>query len=160
MVSLKSNTVSVGTATAVIALSTFTLSGHTCANGDPVAFSGIVTGGLTLLLTCYVINADQPNGTFQVSLTPNGALNPLSGTTLTLTGITGGIRLGSGFNLGTTGILNTQGVTLAVVAASGDVVTLPRTTSDNLCVKIGGVGAANMVIVAPIADNGTRCSPS
>jgi fibronectin-binding autotransporter adhesin len=125
----------------------FTLAGNTFSNGDIVGASG--TNGLTAGTQYYVINKDGAGaGTFQLSTTLGGP------TAVNLTNTTAGQIAGafslSGFNLGTTGILNGTAAPL-IINGSGGVVTLPTTTSGELFVT---AGAGAIAIDAPITDNG------
>jgi|GEM_PF-1529259 len=153
MVGLRIDTFST-TVTATQTGSFFTWASNTLTEGDPVVFAGVV-GGLVANTPYYVINVggNGPN-TFQVSTSPGG-----SAFALTASGsptIVPGIRLGSGANLGTTGILQQSGVTTVIAPGSGGVVTLPSTTSGNLFINTGGSNLAtgNLNVIAPIADNG------
>lgn len=119
MVGLRIDTFS-STATATNAGDFFTRTGNTLANGDPLVFAGVVAG-LTANIPYYVINVGG-NGanTFQVSTTPGGTAVPITADGSPT--IVPGILLGSGANLGTTGILQQSGVTTVITPGTGGVV--------------------------------------
>jgi fibronectin-binding autotransporter adhesin len=129
-----------------------TVTGNTFANGDVVNFGGTAPGGLSTGIPYYVINVGT-NGpdTFTVSATSGGA--PIELTSAgTSPNVLAGITLGSGMDLGTTGILNSGAGGVVIGKGTGGVLTLPSTTSANLYVNTGN-GAA-IIVGAPIADNG------
>ncbi len=75
-------------------------------------------------------------------------------TALKYLGAAGTLTLGTGFNLGTTGILNasTSSGTFTIAATGTGALTLPSTTSAPLFVTTGG--GFGIAISAPITDNG------
>lgn len=125
------------------------LTGHTLSAGDVVTFSAATAPtGLTAGTPYYVVN--PATGTIQVSLTLGGAaITPTTaGTTVVASG---GIRLSSGNNLGTTGILNGSATTLNIVQTAGaGVVTLPTTAAGILTMN---AGAGGITVSAPITNN-------
>jgi autotransporter-associated beta strand protein len=125
------------------------LASHTLSVGDVVTFSAAtMPTNLTTGTPYYVVNSGV--GTIQVSATPGGtAITPgTSGTTVVAAG---GIRLSSGNNLGTTGILNGSATTFNIVqTSSAGVVTLPTTAAGVLTMNTGSGG---ITVSAPIDDN-------
>lgn len=125
------------------------LTGHTLSAGDIVTFSATTAPtGLTAGTPYYVVNPAA--GAIQVSLTLGGAaITPTTAGTTVLA--SGGIRLSSGNNLGTTGILNGSATTLNIVQTAGaGVVTLPTTDAGILTMN---AGAGGITVSAPISNN-------
>jgi fibronectin-binding autotransporter adhesin len=132
-----------------IASNVLTVTGSTYANGDVVVTGGTVPTGLSKETVYYVVNASG-GATFQLAATPGGAaitgLTHVAGSPLT-----GGIRLSSGSNLETYGILNGSSTYLGIGGATGAGELTTPTGGGSLYLT---TGAGGMVINAPITDNG------
>ncbi len=136
-------------------------SGHSFAVGDPVVLSSF--GGdlknFNVGRVYYVAGVTAT--TFTLTATPGStAINAEAATSAQFTG---GLKLDSGLDLGTTGILNSGNAPLAIGrTASGGQLTLPTAGAGNLYVTTGlsPVTSANsglngrISIEAPIVDNG------
>jgi len=141
---------------------TFTIAaGHSLNVGDPVALSSF-SGDLNNFNVGRVYYVAGVTGTtFTLAATPGGtAINAGAARTVQFTG---GLKLDSGINLGTTGILNSGNAPLAIGrTAAGGNVTLPTAGAGNLYITTGltPVTSANsglngrISIEAPIVDNG------
>jgi len=156
-----SSTASAASATSGNASITIT-GGHSFVVGDPVAvssFSGDLNN-FNVGRLYYVASVPDAN-TVTLAATPGGtAITPGASKTLQ---ITGGLKLDSGTNLCTTGILNSGNAPLAIGrTVAGGEVTLTTAGAGNLYITTGlsPVTSANsglngrISIEAPIVDNG------
>jgi len=131
-----------------IAANVLTVTGSAYANGDVVVTGNTIPTGLAKDTVYYVVNASGT--TFQLATTPGGSA--IAGLThVANSPLTGGIRLSSGYNLMTYGILNGSATTLSIGGATGAGVLTTPTGGGNLYLTTGS-GAIN--INAPITDNG------
>ena len=132
---------------------TFTVaSGHSLAVADPVVLGGTAPKNFSLGTVYYV--ASVTGTTFTLAATPGGtAINAGDAQSPTFTG---GLKLDSGIDLGTTGILNSAAAAFGIGrTAAGGTVTLPAAGAGNLFVTPGGSGLNGLISIdAPIVDNG------
>ena len=140
---LRNTTAASGAITVDTATDVVTLASSSFSNGDVVVLNSSA-GGLAANVPYYV--RDVSGTTFKLALTSGGSAVDITGSN---TGqLTAGITLGAN-NLGTLGILNGSGSSLAI-GSSGGAVTLPTTTAGNLYITAssGAIG-----IGAPITNN-------
>jgi fibronectin-binding autotransporter adhesin len=129
-----------------IAANVLTVTGSSYANGDVVVTGNTIPTGLAKDTVYYVVNAS--GATFQLAATPGGTA--IAGLThVANSPLTGGIRLSSGNNLETYGILNGSSTTLPIGGATGAGFLTTPTGGGNLFLT---TGAGSIVINAPITN--------
>jgi autotransporter-associated beta strand protein len=133
---------------------TFTVaSGHSLAVGDPVVLGGVNPKNFSLGTVYYVASVPSST-TFTLAATPGGAaINAGDAQSPTFTG---GLKLDSGKDLGTFGILNAGTAAFGIGrTAVGGTVTLPAAGAGNLFATPGSSGLNGLISIdAPIVDNG------
>ncbi len=125
------------------------LASHALAVGDVVTFSATTMPTGLAAGTPYFVVATGV-GTIQVSATDGGgAITPTTAGAAVVAA--GGIRLSTGNNLGTTGILNGSATVLNILTAGTGAITLPSAGAGQLHVN---TGSGSIVNNAPIINNG------
>ncbi len=149
-----SSTATTIASTTTIGSPNFAITAHGFSVGDPVVLGTPTATNTIANFTfgqVYYVQSVVDANTITLAATPGGtAIN--AGTARTDTTITGGLKLDSLKNLGTTGILNSGTAPIAIGrTAAGGNISLPTAGAGSLFIN---AGSGSIGIDAPIVDNG------